>query len=86
MEQRMQELARHNVELRERLTEEGRLRREAEHRVLELLTAPPVTAADSSAEALLRQELSLALEELQVMQEELQAAHNALSAEHSAIS
>ena len=82
----MRELVRHNAELRERLTEEGRLRREAEHRLQELLTTPPATAEDPSAEAILRQELSLALEELQVMHEELQAAHNALSAEHSAVS
>lgn len=82
----MQDLIRENAELREQLIAETRLRREAEHRVQELLATPPATrAGDLTAEALLREELSLALEELQVMQEELQVAHDALAAEHRAI-
>ena len=81
----MEDLIRTNEQLREQLTVEARLRREAEQRVQELLAKPPASAAESAAEALLREELSLALEELQVMQEELQLAHDALGAEQRTI-
>jgi hypothetical protein len=80
MNERVVELARCNEELAARLREEVRLREKAELQLFELHARMPHRKQDNTDEAVLRQELSVALEELQVMQEELQAAHNALSA------
>ena len=81
MNERVLELVRANEELVARLKQETRLREHTERQLSEVRAQaqarqPPPPPGD---DAIVRQELSVALEELQVMQEELQAAHDALS-------
>ena len=80
MNERVMELVRTNEELAAKLKQQTRLREKTERQLSDVRAqaqvSPPVPPP--SDDALLRQELSVALEELQVMQEELQAAHDAL--------
>lgn len=78
MDHRVAELSASNAELHERLHREMRSREAAQRELEALQASQRAAAAEAAPDAVLREQLSTALEELYVMAEELSLAQDAL--------